>query len=322
MLDRTPLKDRAKGRWHEILVGVGISSKFLVNRHGPCPVCGGKDRFRFDDKDGRGTFYCSQCGPGDGIELVKRFRSLEFPEAAIEIESVIGSDAPRPSTAEPPPEDTASKYEKAKEFWRTGRAIEAGDAVYRYLVRRLGRAVATRALRTIPATPFGGSTHSAMISAYVDVHGDLAGIQRTFLTPQGQKVKGLEADRWNTGSLPDGGAIRLVPHQHRLGIAEGVETALSAGILFNMPVWAALNENRLEVWQPPQGVTEVVVFGDNDLNCVGQAAAYALGKRLNNRRERDIIAQVAIPPDAGTDWNDVLQVRLGGRAEDENMHAA
>ena len=35
--------------WPEILVGLGIDPQFLVRRHGPCPACGGKDRFRFDD---------------------------------------------------------------------------------------------------------------------------------------------------------------------------------------------------------------------------------------------------------------------------------
>ena len=40
-------------------------------RHCPCPVCGGKDRFRFDNKDGRGTYICNQCCSGDGLELIK-----------------------------------------------------------------------------------------------------------------------------------------------------------------------------------------------------------------------------------------------------------
>jgi putative DNA primase/helicase len=61
-VQREPLKDRAKGRWRNILPSLGIPSKALTNRHGPYPMCGGKDRFRFDDKGGRGTWFCSQCG--------------------------------------------------------------------------------------------------------------------------------------------------------------------------------------------------------------------------------------------------------------------
>ena len=59
----------AQGHWTKILISNGIDEKFLKNKHGPCPVCGGKDRFRFDNKDGRGTFFCNHCGPGDGVGL-------------------------------------------------------------------------------------------------------------------------------------------------------------------------------------------------------------------------------------------------------------
>lgn len=40
------------------------------HHHGPCPHCGGKDRFRMDDLEGRGTWFCNQCGAGDGLDLV------------------------------------------------------------------------------------------------------------------------------------------------------------------------------------------------------------------------------------------------------------
>ncbi len=86
-----PLSQRALHRWPGILAALGVPSKALRNKHGPCPMCGGKDRFRFDDKGGRGTWICSQCGAGDGIELVKRFCNLEFKDAARVIEQHIGA---------------------------------------------------------------------------------------------------------------------------------------------------------------------------------------------------------------------------------------
>ena len=63
---------RARGRWKEILPQFGIDPKFLTNRHGPCPLCRGKDRFRFDDKDGSGSYFCNQCGPGSGVILIRK----------------------------------------------------------------------------------------------------------------------------------------------------------------------------------------------------------------------------------------------------------
>ena len=47
----------AHGRWREILPHFGINAKFLVNRHGPCPLCRGVDRYRFDDLNGSGSYY-------------------------------------------------------------------------------------------------------------------------------------------------------------------------------------------------------------------------------------------------------------------------
>ena len=85
--ERERLAETHKGHWRPILAGLGVPSQMLVNRHGPCPVCGGKDRFRFDDKDGLGTFYCTHCGAGDGPRLVMLVTGLGFKEAAERIRS-------------------------------------------------------------------------------------------------------------------------------------------------------------------------------------------------------------------------------------------
>ncbi len=37
--------DAARGHWPDILVRFGIDESYLRNRHGPCPLCGGRDRF-------------------------------------------------------------------------------------------------------------------------------------------------------------------------------------------------------------------------------------------------------------------------------------
>src|SRR6185295_7551355 len=86
--------DRARGRWREILPRLGIDTRFLVNRHGPCPICGGKDRFRYDDKNGDGTYFCGQCGPGVGVILVRKKHGWDFKTAADAIDSIIGDAKP------------------------------------------------------------------------------------------------------------------------------------------------------------------------------------------------------------------------------------
>lgn len=52
MGDRIDVRTAAAGRWRAILLSLGVNERALSGKHGPCPLCGGRDRFRFDDKDG------------------------------------------------------------------------------------------------------------------------------------------------------------------------------------------------------------------------------------------------------------------------------
>jgi len=50
---------------------------------GPCPKCGGEDRFIvWPDEGHSGGFWCRQCGfSGDGIEYLRQIENRPFPEA-------------------------------------------------------------------------------------------------------------------------------------------------------------------------------------------------------------------------------------------------
>ncbi|HFO4637589.1 TPA: primase-helicase zinc-binding domain-containing protein [Escherichia coli] len=75
----------AEGQWPLILHRLVIDVP-PVGKGGPCPVCGGDDRFTFDDIEGRGSFVCRKCPDetdaynmaGDGLELVRRVASVRF----------------------------------------------------------------------------------------------------------------------------------------------------------------------------------------------------------------------------------------------------
>ena len=57
-------------------------------------MCGGSDRFRFDDKEGRGTWFCNQCGAGDGLKLVEKVFGVSASEAAGKVSALTGSLPP------------------------------------------------------------------------------------------------------------------------------------------------------------------------------------------------------------------------------------
>ena len=101
------IKDLAIGQWPSILGALaGLSSDQLTDKHQPCPLCGGEDRYRFDDQDGSGSWFCNQCGgknqsggAGNGMDLLLRRTGWTFAEAAKRIEQHLGITPQRP---EPP----------------------------------------------------------------------------------------------------------------------------------------------------------------------------------------------------------------------------
>lgn len=94
----------ANGRWPEILASIAnLSDEFLTptNKEGPCPSCGGETRYRWDQSDGDGAWYCSHCGGksrsgggGNGIDLLCRLQGWSFPEACSHVDQWLGLDSP------------------------------------------------------------------------------------------------------------------------------------------------------------------------------------------------------------------------------------
>jgi phage/plasmid primase-like uncharacterized protein len=95
--ERTKTLDAAHGQWPHILLEFGIPYDALNGKHQACPACGGKDRFRFDDRHGDGDYYCSGCDPGKGISLVAKVNGWDYAEAAKRIDERIGNK-PRPKS--------------------------------------------------------------------------------------------------------------------------------------------------------------------------------------------------------------------------------
>lgn len=88
------LTDLTNGRWPDLLMQLaGLTSDQLTDAHQPCPLCGGEDRYRFDDLNGTGSWYCNQCGGkdhtgggGNGMDMLMRRTGLTYPEACKRIE--------------------------------------------------------------------------------------------------------------------------------------------------------------------------------------------------------------------------------------------
>lgn len=299
----------AKGRWRGILLTLGLPESCLKDKHGPCPICGGTDRFRWDNKDGAGTFICSHCGAGDGMKLAIEYTGKPFREVASLIDGMVGNikaEAPRPAMTDD------QRRNILRDTYKATTRVQPGDLVHRYLeARGIEELTYPDALRFAPKLTDGdGGIRPCMVAMVAGPDGKPVSMHRTFLAPDGSaKAEMASPRKLMPGELPDGACVQIgeyVPGGP-LGIAEGIETAMSASALFDMPVWAALNTALLKRWVAPEGCDEVAIFGDNDAAFGGQAAAYALAYRL---KAKGLEVTMNIPDRIGEDWNDVHRNRM------------
>jgi putative DNA primase/helicase len=109
--------ESADGSWPRLLMELGgLSPEQLTDTHQPCPNCGGTDRYRWDQDDGPGGWFCNGCGGkdhmgggGNGMDLLMRVTGWEFKDACRRVEQHLGITSTRPR----PPAPTAG----AERFW-------------------------------------------------------------------------------------------------------------------------------------------------------------------------------------------------------------
>jgi phage/plasmid primase-like uncharacterized protein len=86
------LREAARGRWHSLLLKLGVSGEILTGEVTKCPECGGA--FRFLDTRERGEFVCRGPGrpdaTGDGFTLVSHLGELNYGRAARTVGEALG----------------------------------------------------------------------------------------------------------------------------------------------------------------------------------------------------------------------------------------
>jgi len=94
-VDKDAVEAAARGHWAAILTRhYGVSAASLTGQHAPCPGCGGRDRFRFDDRNGAGSWLCSQGGggtiSGDGLALIMHVTGNGWHESLVDLAEKLG----------------------------------------------------------------------------------------------------------------------------------------------------------------------------------------------------------------------------------------
>ncbi len=249
-------------------LGIGGLRRAGVEHVGPCPVCGGRDRFGINPP--RGVFVCRVCDAGgDGLALVQHVLACDFPTA---LDYLLGEAEAAPDPAEvarrKAAAEAAERKQREAEAAARARAIRdareiwhaaqpgAGTAAEAYLAARGVTFPAgwPPTLRFLPDHPYlkhwpgrgavAWQRGPCMIAAVQNPQGRVTAVHQTWIDPArpGRKAQIAAPD----GSLVDdkgkpwpaklvrgskkGGAIRLTP----LGpsgvmiMGEGIEPTGSA----------------------------------------------------------------------------------------------
>ncbi|HFR4415725.1 TPA: DUF927 domain-containing protein, partial [Klebsiella pneumoniae] len=307
----------AAGRWPYVLAGLSIDVPDSSRRHAPCPACGGKDRFRFDD-NGRGSFICNQCGAGDGLDLIKKVNNCDTTEAAHLAADVLGIDY---RAAESAP-DAASQRQRQlaadrqqREQERQKQAAEDADQ-RRATFARLYTGMRLRSIQgeseylqskgltgfKYPLMPDG-----SLLLELVDESGAVTAAQT--ITPQGEK-------RLIKGSAKRGAyyAVNALERPQSVVIAEGLATALTCHLIRTDALTvAAIDAGNLlpvaEVMRRKYPQAQIIIAADNDHQQGGpESGGTNTGKEAAEKAALSVAGWVSLPPtDNKTDWNDYHQ---------------
>jgi putative DNA primase/helicase len=191
----------------------------------------------------------------------------------------------------------------ARKLWSAGKPTSKTMADNYLLSRGIKlRSPALRFLRSAQVGPKEAEVRRpAMIAAVTDNEGLVVAVQRTFLDPPGRKAA-IDSPRRALGPVT-AGIVKLAPIEAdgRIGIAEGVETALSATQLHGIPCWATLGTEMFGMRPLPDGAREVLLFLDNG---PGGRRAEELARQWTTPGRTLLPMR---PPERFGDWNDALQ---------------
>ena len=202
-------------------------------------------------------------------------------------------------------DETAESRKRVRGFWNMCDAAR-GTPVARYLASRgLSWLARNDSIRYRAECPHpSGRRLPAMVALVWDGNGDICAIHRTFLNFDGTKAN-VDPVKASLGSFV-GGAVRISPAEPEIVVAEGLETAASAGAMLGLPAWSAIACGNLRAAMVlPEIVRSVVIAADHD--GPGRRAAAGAARRW---RAEGRIVRIFQPDAPRIDFNDLYRARM------------
>ncbi|NNU49127.1 DNA primase [Rhizobium sp. WYCCWR 11279] len=253
---------------------------------------------------------------GDLLDLVRETSGLvDFCDVADEARHFLSLPQPEPvssrrgEASDHPPIDRPAA-ERARRLFRMTQPLMGtlGDSYLRQ--RAILRASLHPALRFHPSCYYRDfvtgltTSYPALVAAVTDRFGQITGVHRTWLDPDGDGKAKVEDPRRALGGLL-GNAVRFgfPPHQlvPVMVAGEGLESILSLShVMPAMPMVAALTANHLAAFLPPAGCLRLYIAGDADA-----AGRYGI-EGLSRRAQALGILPLVLAPELG-DFNEDLR---------------
>lgn len=307
----------AHGRWPDILRGLGVAAECLRDKHGPCPYCGGKDRFRFDDKEGRGTYVCNNCGSGDGFGLLELVHGWKPKECLEQVGAYLGLDsgAPAPRIDLANVELRATAARAVAEAEKLGKASAAAGRARGLWDKASPPPFQHEYLQAKGIDPVGvrllaGTDGPTLLVPLFDAEGSLWSVQRIF---KGKDEAG--ADTWHKRHLKDGMKagcfLMLGQPAGRVLVCEGYATGASLHQCTGYAVAVAFDAAGLmrvsAILKAKYPDCEVVIAADNDAFKAGNPGLTAAKKAAKKNGLRVVFPVFADHQGRLKDWNDMHQ---------------
>ncbi|WP_080206191.1 DUF927 domain-containing protein [Salmonella enterica] len=285
----------ARGNWRDIYQRLGV--KIPENsKHGACPKCGGKDRFRMDDIDGKGTYFCNHCGSGDGLDLVKKVFSVNAYQAAEKVREVLSV---MPVTNTPAREKESKVTNIRPPDWKKI-ISQTKQGTSRYLENK-GLTGYTQLLTTRELSTAGIKfPPDSLLLPIVNTSGEITGIQ--LISDDGNKGN-YKGSKYSGCFISVGDIPAEMPEC--VIISEGYAKALSITQLTEGWSVAAISKTNLkpaaEAIREKWPEVQIVIAGDNDFE----------DGKPNDGKDKAISAAIAVkgrvsvpPGRVKIDWDD------------------
>jgi putative DNA primase/helicase len=229
-----------------------------------------------------------------------------------------GDGPPLPALRSSARDHTTPRMALARRIWDAAQDV-GGTPVVHYLAGRRLTIAPPPSLRWSPRCWHREARAwlPAMVARVDNIDGEPIGVHRTYLA-RDDRGQWRRRDRATLGPIA-GGAVRLALAAETLLVGEGLETCLASMLATARPAWAALSTSGIMALALPAIVRDVVILADHDSSGAGERAARQAAERWLGEGRR---VTLALPPEPGTDFNDVLLGRAHAHITEAHDAAA